>query len=98
MEKPAKRRAAKRKTLIDMIPKLLESALADSRDFVLTFETDEETGKQTVHAMTGTFVSPCMLRKLIGQAESQRDEGATLISRKWVPARTAKTFDSTSIR
>jgi len=93
-----KRRVAKRKPLIDLLPELLVSALADSRDFILCFERDEETGKRTVHAMTGTFVSPCMLRKLIGQAESQKDEGAMLISRKWVPARKGKPAGSISIR
>lgn len=98
MAPPKKRRIAKREPLIDMLPDLLVSALAGSRDFILCFETDEETGKQTVHAMTGTFISPCMLRKLTGLAESQKDEGATLMSRKWVPARKGKTAGSASIR
>ena len=98
MAPPKKRRAATRKPLIDMLPDLLVSALAGSRDFILCFETDEVTGRRTVHAMTGTVVSPCMLRKLTGQAESQKDEGAMLISRKWVPARKGKPAGNARIR
>ena len=73
----------RRKPLIDLLPDLLETAVVESRDFILTTEMDPDTGRRMLHVMTGKFVTPCMLRKLIGQAESQRDEGSTLISRKW---------------
>ncbi|MCK9581136.1 MAG: hypothetical protein M0Q92_11935 [Methanoregula sp.] len=87
MALPKKRGRKKQKPLIDTLPELLVSALADSRDFILCFETDEETGKRKVHVMTGQFITPCMLRKLVGQAESQKDEGSTLMSRKWTDVR-----------
>jgi hypothetical protein len=81
------RRGKKKKPLIDTLPELLVKAIANTNDFILTFETDEETGARKIHVMTGKFVSPCMLRKLIGKAESQRDEGSTIVSRKWIKAR-----------
>jgi hypothetical protein len=77
------RRSRRKPPFIDTLPALLVSALAEKKDFILCFETDEESGTRSVHAMTGQFISPCMLRKLIGQAESQKDEGAVLISRAW---------------
>jgi hypothetical protein len=87
MAPPAVQRGGKRKKpLIDTLPELLVHAIATANDFILTFETDPDTGKQEVHVMTGKFITPCMLRKLIGQAESQRDEGSTILSRKWPSA------------
>jgi hypothetical protein len=62
---------------------LLVKAVAGNSDFILCFETDEETGKRNVHVLTGKYITPCMLRKLVGQAESRRDEGCMLISREW---------------
>lgn len=81
------RKGKKRETLTDMLTELLAMALAGDKDFILCHETDEETNKRTIHVMTGRFVSPCMLRKLIGQAESQKDEGATLLSKPVKSAR-----------
>jgi hypothetical protein len=87
MALPKKRGGKTKRPLIDTLPELLVSALADSKDFILCFETDEETGKKNVHVMTGQFITPCMLRKLIGQAESRKDEGSTLTSRRWEPVK-----------
>lgn len=81
---PAKTRREKyRQALAGQLPALLETAVAENRDFILTTETDPDTGKKMLYVLSGNFVTPCMLRKLIGQAESQRDEGSTIISRKW---------------
>lgn len=73
-------RARQQKALLDTATELLAAALADGRDFIITTETDEETGKKRIHVMTGQFVSACMLRKLIGRAESQKDEGSVLLT------------------
>lgn len=98
MAPPKKRGRRKRKPLIDTLPELLVSALAGSRDFILCFETDEVTGRRHIHVMTGQFITPCMLRKLIGQAESQKDEGSTLTSRRWEPVRHGQAgFDPANI-
>jgi hypothetical protein len=78
---PKKRRA---KPVIDLLPELLVKALGRHDDLIVTCEEDPSNGKRTLHLISGRFVTACMLRKLIGQAESQRDEGAVIISRKWV--------------
>lgn len=79
-----KKSSVKRKQqFIDRLPALLEGAIAGDNDFILTFETDPDTGVRKVYALTGKFVSACMLRKLIGQAESQRDEGSMMVSMRW---------------
>lgn len=65
-----------------MLPALIESAIADNDDLILTVEGDPDSGTRTMHLMTGKFVTPCMLRKLIGQAESQKDEGSRHIIRR----------------
>jgi len=83
MVPPKKRGGTHQKPLEKILPELLTAALTRQADFILTFETNPDTGAVHVHVMTGRFVSGCMLRKLQGQAESQRDEGATLTSRKW---------------
>jgi hypothetical protein len=67
---------------MDLLPELVVTALAHDNDFIMTFETDPDSGVRKLYAMSGKFISPCMLRKLIRQAESQRDEGSTMISRK----------------
>jgi hypothetical protein len=72
------------KPVIDLLPELLVRALARHDDFIVTCETDPDTAKKMIHIISGKFITPCMLRKLMGQAESQRDEGSSLVSRKWV--------------
>ena len=64
------------------LPALAETAMASNEDLILTVEVDPDSGKRTVHLLTGKFVTPCMLRKLIGQAESQKDEGSRHIKRR----------------
>ena len=66
------------------MPELLVRALARHDDFIVTCETDPDTGNEQIHMLSGKFVTSCMLRKLLGQAESQRDEGALVVSGKWV--------------
>ena len=71
------------KPVIDLLPELLVKALSRHDDFIVTCETDPETEKKMIHIISGKFVTPCMLRKLMGQAEAQRDEGSMIVSRKW---------------
>jgi hypothetical protein len=72
------------KPVIDLLPELLVHALARHDDFIVTYEMDPDTAEKKIHILSGRFITPCMLRKLMGQAESQRDEGSSLVSRKWV--------------
>jgi hypothetical protein len=76
------RARAKRKPVEEVLPGMVARALDKREDFILTFETDPDTGAERVYAMTGQFVSECMLRKLIGKAESQRDEGSVLFRQR----------------
>jgi hypothetical protein len=78
-----KRGGKRKKQLIDTLPELLVNTIADNNDFILTFQKDPDTGVQKIHVLTGKFITPCMFRKLTGQVESQRDEGSTMVSRKW---------------
>jgi hypothetical protein len=73
-----------KKPVIDLLPELLVKALARHDDFIVTCETDPDTSAKKIHIISGKFVTPCMLRKLMGQAESQREEGSSVVSRKWV--------------
>jgi len=85
MALPKKHGGHKKKPLTEILPDILAAALGHNDDFILTYETDPDTGKTSVHVMSGKFVSDCMLRKLIGQAESQRDEGSVIVTRAWHP-------------
>lgn len=78
----------KRKSPKETPGEMLTRALEKKEDFILTCETDPDTGTQHLYAMTGRFVSDCMLRKLIGQAESQRDEGSILVRKRLPKKRT----------
>jgi len=84
-KKPGRVAAAKLpvRPVTDLLPELLARALASHDDFIVTCEVDPDTEETMIHIIAGRFVTPCMLRKLIGQAESQQDEGSILISGKW---------------
>jgi hypothetical protein len=85
MALPKKHGGKQKKPIADILPEMLSSAIARQDDFILTFETNPDTGRKHIHVMTGQFVSACMLRKLTGQAESQRDEGSVIVTRAWKP-------------
>lgn len=69
--------------LSDLLPALIESVIAGNDDLILTVENDPDSGKRTLHLRTGKFVTPCMLRKLIGhRPESRADEGSRHIQRR----------------
>jgi hypothetical protein len=82
-EKKTRKKKARKKPIIDLLPELLVKALARQDDFIVTFETGPENPSKKIHVMTGKFISACMLRKLQGAAESQSDEGSTITTRKW---------------
>ncbi len=82
MASQERHRAKKRRPVEEVLPGMLAHALDTREDLILTFETDPDTGAEHVYAMTGQFVSECMLKKLIGKAESQRDEGSVLFRQR----------------
>ena len=80
------RKTRKKRTVrpvIDLLPELLAKALARHDDFIITGEKDPDTASQKIHILSGKFITPCMLRKLLGQAEAQRDEGSSIVSGNW---------------
>ena len=81
---PRKKGNAKPKTpVIDLLPGLLVTSLANHDDFIVTCETDPKTGAKKLHVITGKFITPRMLRKMIGQVEAQRDGGSSILTRDW---------------
>jgi hypothetical protein len=78
-----KRRGTRASSLADALPELLVSALAREDDLILTCETDPESGRKTLHVMTGKLVSACMLNRLKGRIEAYPEDGCTIVSGRW---------------
>jgi hypothetical protein len=78
-----KHRLRTKKSLIDTLPELVISALANHEDFVVTYETDPETKKKSLYVMTGDLITPDMLVTLKQQIERKKEEGNSIIARDW---------------
>ena len=77
------RRKNKRKSIIELLPDMLTSALSNNDDFIITFETNPDDGKCDLHVLRGKLITPCMLGTLKNRVELQHDEGSTIITRDW---------------
>jgi len=69
--------------LTEAIPELLASALEKQDDLIVTCETNPDTGRKTLHVMTGKLISTCMLNKLKTLIETYPEDGGTIRSGKW---------------
>jgi len=69
--------------LLKDLPELLESTLAREDDLIITYETDPESGRKTLHVITGKLVSACMLNRLRGRIEAYPEDGSRILSVKW---------------
>ncbi|MFA5236507.1 MAG: hypothetical protein WC362_01460 [Methanoregula sp.] len=78
-----KHRLQTKKTLIDTLPEMVVSALANHEDFVVTYETDPKTRKKSLYVMTGNLITAEMLDALKKQIARQKEEGSTVITRDW---------------
>lgn len=78
-----KHRIQKKKTLIDTLPEMVFSALANHEDFVVTYETDKETNRTSLYVMTGTLITPKMLATLKKEIEKRKEAGGTVVTRDW---------------
>jgi len=78
-----KHRLQTKKSLIDTLPEMVVSALANHEDFVVTYETDPKTKKKSLYVMTGSLITPDMLTTLKIQIAHQKEEGCTVITRDW---------------
>jgi hypothetical protein len=78
-----KHRLRTKKSLIDTLPELVISALANHEDFVVTYETDPTTKKKSLYVMSGELITPDMLATLKQQIEHKKEEGNSIITRDW---------------
>jgi hypothetical protein len=78
-----KHRLRTKKSLIDTLPELVISALANHEDFVVTYETDPITKKKSLYVMTGELITPDMLATLKQQIERKKEDGNSIITRDW---------------
>jgi hypothetical protein len=78
-----KHRLRTKKSLIDTLPEMVISALANHEDFVVTYEIDLETKKKSLYVMTGDLITPDMLATLKQQIECKKEEGNSIITRDW---------------
>jgi hypothetical protein len=60
------------------IPELLDAALKNQDDFVLTHETESD-GRRIIHVMSGKLITPCMLGTLQNRAELWKDKGSRYV-------------------
>jgi hypothetical protein len=72
-----------KKPLVDMLPEMLISALANHDDFIITYETSPEDDSKKLHVLTGKLITPCMLGTLKNRVEIQAKDGSTLFTREW---------------
>jgi hypothetical protein len=78
-----KHRLRTKKSLIDTLPEMVISALANHEDFIVTYETDPTTQKKSLYVMTGDLITPDILTTLKEQIERKKEEGNSIISRDW---------------
>jgi len=78
-----KHRMQTKKTLTDKLPEMILAALANHEDFIVTYETDEETKKRSLYIMTGNLITPEMLATLKQEIQRKNEEGNTIVTRDW---------------
>lgn len=78
-----KHRLRTKKSLIDTLPEMVVSALANHEDFIVTYETDPETKTKSLYVITGNLITPDMLATLKTQIAHQKEDGCTIITRDW---------------
>jgi hypothetical protein len=67
----------------ELLQDVLASALANEEDFIVTFETHPDEGKQDIHILRGKLITPCMLGTLKNRVNIQQDEGSELVTVLW---------------
>jgi hypothetical protein len=72
-----------RKSIIELLPDMLASALTNQDDFIITYETNPDTGKRVFHVLQGKLITPCMLGTLKNRVELQKEEGCTIMTGHW---------------
>ena len=81
MAQRVKKRAKKEnKSIIELLPGMLTSALSRNDDFIITFETHNHEGKRYLHVLQGKLITPCMLGTLKNRVGIQKEEGSTIMT------------------
>jgi len=70
-----------RKTGKTLFYELLQDALANQDDFIVTFEMHPDEGTQDIHILRGKLITPCMLGTLKNRVNFQKDEGSLMVTR-----------------
>jgi len=77
------RRKQTGKPFHEAVTDLIFSSLANHEDFILTYETDPDTGeKKEIHVMTGKFITPGQLATIKKKCEQQQESGSRHVTRK----------------
>ena len=84
-------RKKERESIIELLPGMLTSALSMNDDFIVTFETDPDEGKQDLHVLRGKLITQCMLGTLKNRVEIQQEEGGTMMTLHWGKSRGKRT-------
>ena len=72
-----------RKSIVELFPEMLLSALSRNDDFIITFETRPDKRKRYLHVLQGKLITPCMLGTLKNRVELQQEEGSTIMTMHW---------------
>jgi hypothetical protein len=67
----------------ELLRDVLASALANEDDFIVTYETHPDEGKQDIHILRGKLITPCMLGTLKNRVNLQQDEGGIIVTMQW---------------
>jgi hypothetical protein len=62
---------------------LLQDALANDDDFIVTYEVHPDEGTQDIHILRGKLITPCMLGTLKNRINFQQGEGSIIVTRVW---------------
>ena len=82
-QKVQQRGKKERKSIFELLTDMLASALTNQDDFIITYETNPDTGKRVFHVLRGKLITPCMLGTLKNRVELQQEEGCTIMTRHW---------------
>jgi hypothetical protein len=81
--KVQQREKKERKSVLELLPDMLASALTNQDDFIVTYETNPDTGRRVLHVLRGKLITPCMLGTLKNRVELQQEEGSTIMTKHW---------------
>jgi hypothetical protein len=76
-------RKKEKKSIVELFPEMLISALSRNDDFIITFEIHPDKKKRYLHVLQGKLITPCMLGTLKNRVELQQEEGGSIMTMHW---------------